>query len=258
MAVKKLDIPEAKIRQALWMVKTNKTKKSICEHLGIAYNTKRMDAILQEFKDKEERIAQLKKKSILNVFSAEEKTEMAKAYQDGESISSISTRNYISSQKVKSFLIELGVPIRGRARKAPAKTDHVIQDLDIKFKKGDRVFHGPSNSFAIICNVLDENYVEYLKYGNQKYVELHPFNPNPKTGMAGKYFEPAQDVHYQIYWTLEDGKSWKLDSLKRHISKVETHIEEHGRESYDIQLQGDYVHGRSFVPRDQLFPVIRK
>ena len=33
------EITEAKIRQAIWMIKAKKTKKSICEHLGIAYNT---------------------------------------------------------------------------------------------------------------------------------------------------------------------------------------------------------------------------
>ena len=27
------EIPEAKIRQAIWMLKVNKTKKAVCEHL---------------------------------------------------------------------------------------------------------------------------------------------------------------------------------------------------------------------------------
>ena len=41
--VKSTEIPEAKIRQAIWMIKSKKTKKSVCEHLSIAYNTKRLD-----------------------------------------------------------------------------------------------------------------------------------------------------------------------------------------------------------------------
>ena len=50
---KTIEIPEAKIRQAIWMLKTNKTKKSICEHLGVAYNTKRIDTIISEFQEKQ-------------------------------------------------------------------------------------------------------------------------------------------------------------------------------------------------------------
>ena len=46
MVIKNIEIPEAKIRQALWMIKSKKTKKAICEHLGIAYNTKRLDNII--------------------------------------------------------------------------------------------------------------------------------------------------------------------------------------------------------------------
>jgi hypothetical protein len=57
------EITEAKIRQAIWMIKAKKTKKSICEHLGIAYNTKRLDQIINDFYAKEEREAELKKKA---------------------------------------------------------------------------------------------------------------------------------------------------------------------------------------------------
>ena len=36
-----------KFAKLVWMLKAKKTKKSICEHLGIAYNTKRLDNIMQ-------------------------------------------------------------------------------------------------------------------------------------------------------------------------------------------------------------------
>ena len=67
------EITEAKIRQAIWMLKAKKTKKAVCEHLGIAYNTKRLDAIIQEFHDKIEREAELKKKARSKIFTKTEK-----------------------------------------------------------------------------------------------------------------------------------------------------------------------------------------
>ena len=57
------EITEAKIRQAIWMLKAKKTKKAVCEHLGIAYNTKRLDQIIKDFHEKLEREAELKKES---------------------------------------------------------------------------------------------------------------------------------------------------------------------------------------------------
>ena len=66
---KPTDISEAKIRQAIWMIKAKKTKKAVCEHIGIAYNTKRLDAIIQEFHDKQKREAELKKKARNKIFT---------------------------------------------------------------------------------------------------------------------------------------------------------------------------------------------
>ena len=42
-------IPEAKIRQAIWMLKKNKTKKVVCDHIGISYSPKRLDTIIEDF-----------------------------------------------------------------------------------------------------------------------------------------------------------------------------------------------------------------
>jgi hypothetical protein len=254
---KKDELTEAKIRQVIWMLKVGKTKKACCEHLGISYNTKRLDSIIEEFNQKIERTKELKATAKNKEFSQNEKIQIAKDYQNGESISAIAERNYISSQKVKSFLLEIGVPIRSRKKNGEAKTDHVTQDLDVKFVKGDRVFYAPENSFAVIDKVFDEDYIEYLRSGNQKYVQLCEFKED-KFGRHGKYSSPALDVHYQIYWILEDGSQWKLESLKHHINHIESMIEEYGRESYGIWVDGEHSYTKLFVPRHQLFPVLTK
>ena len=51
----------------------------------------------------------------------------------------------------------------------------------------------------MVREVYDEEYLEQYEDGYQKYVDLIPFKPDPKTGMAGRYHEPAQGVHYEIY-----------------------------------------------------------
>jgi len=250
--VKSEEISEAKIRQAIWMIKAKKTKKAICEHLGIAYNTKRLDNIINDFLEKQERIVKLKKQAKTKVFTENEKKQFAKDYQDGESVSAIANRNYISSQKVKGFLLELGIPIRARKKNAAAQTDHVVQDLDIRFSKGDRVFHGPSNSFATVLKVRDEEYVEWLRSGLQKYVETYKWTPK------SKHPEPVEGIHYEIYWILEDHSMLKMTAVKNIIKSIETHIEQYGREAYDLWIEGDYGHQRLQIPRHDLFPVIKK
>ena len=79
------EISETKIRQAIWMLKANKTKKSVCEHIGIAYNTKRLDSIIKEFHDKQDREAQLKKAARAKKFTLDEKKSIASDYQSGDS-----------------------------------------------------------------------------------------------------------------------------------------------------------------------------
>jgi hypothetical protein len=250
----KPEITEAKIRQAMWMLKVGKTKKSICEHLGIAYNTKRLDKIIADFQAQELRLKELKEKAKTKVFSDAEKRTLAKDYQNGTSISAIAAQNYVSAQKVKAFIIEQGVPIRSRKKKGQAQTDHIVQDLDAKFRASDKVFYAPGNAFAYVEEVLDEDYIEYLGSGIQRYKELIPFTE----ASARRFPEPVQGIHYEIYWILEDSSTWKLESLKAHIKRVETHLEEYGRESYNIVIDGDYSHRKMFVPRHDLFSVLTR
>ena len=149
-------------------------------------------------------------------------------------------------------MLESNVPIRARAKNAPAKTEHIKQDLDVKFKERDTVFYGVENSFASIVKVFDEEYSEKLRQGRQRWIELVPWKE------GGKWSAPQMDIHYQIYWELEDGSSWKLEALKSHIKRVEDLIADTGRETYEVWVEGDHSFRKMFVPRAELFPVVSK
>jgi hypothetical protein len=249
------EITEAKIRQAIWMIKAKKTKKSVCEHLGIAYNTKRLDAIIKEFHDKQDREAELKKKARNKIFSKAEKQNITDSYLAGESQSALAKQFHISPQRVKNMLMEMNVPIRARGKGKAAKVDHVVQDLEVKFSKGDKVFLAQENAFAEVREVYDEDWLEHHENGFQKYYEIYPFKPG-RNGMAGKYSEPCEGIHYEIYWMLggEVLPTRKLKAFLHQREKVSKVIEDTGRESYLIYKTDDYG-GYKTVTRDKLFPV---
>lgn len=248
------DIPEAKIRQVIWMLKSKKTKKACCEHLGIAYNTKKLDSIIKDFHTKQEREQQLKKAARNKVFTDAEKKGIARDYLNGETQSAIAKAYFVSPQRIKKILLDMNVPIRARGKKQEAKVDHIIQDLEVRFKKGEKVFIAKTNCFGIIDKVYDEEFIDYLESGRQRYVELRPFKPDPKTGMAGKYFEPAQGIHYDIYWVLPDGSEMKIDAMKQLRDRVMNNIEKTGREFYLVWKEGDH-RGYYYVKREELYPI---
>jgi hypothetical protein len=246
------EIPEAKIRNAIWYLKTGKTKKFVCEFLNISYNTTKLTKIIEDFRAKEQRTKELKEKAKTMEITPQIVKDIITSYSNGEAQTSIAARYYISPQRIKTILMEKNVPIRARAKNAPAKTEHIVQDLDIKFSVGDRVFYGDENSFAFITEVYDEEYTEKLSQGRQRWVELYPWTEK------SRHPKPVLDVHYQIYWELEDGSQWKLESLKAHIKRVHTMIADTGRESYKVVMDSDHSFTKMFVPRSDLFPVVYK
>lgn len=248
------DISETKIRQAIWMLKANKTKKSICEHIGIAYNTKRLDAIIKEFHDKENRVAELKKKRAKTPFTEAEKKGIVKDYNDGDSQSAIADRNFTSAARIKAVLIEMNVPLRARSKKGEAQVDHVVQDLDDILTKGSKVFIPQINSFGIIKEVYDEDWIDYYRQPTKRrYVEIQ--NMEKLRKKFGEDFEGTEDNHYNIYWCYDNGTEWKEFAIKDKIKDVESVIEKTGREHYLIWVEGDYGHFRT-ANRDKIFPVM--
>ncbi len=248
MAVKK-EIPEAKIRQVIWMLKVGKTKKACCEHLGIAYNTKRLDTIIEEFKAGLEREELLKKEARSKPLEDSAKSLIIDSYQRGEAISNIAESLYLTPQKIKQVLIEGNVPIRARSKKGEAKVDHVVQDLDKKFVKDEKVFVAKYNGFAIVKEIYDEEYLEQFDNAHLKSVELWAWSKLKPDE------EPIEGVHYEPYYILDDGSQWKRSAAEQHVKRISKIIEETGRESYLVYHIGDYTYYSEYYRRD-LFPVV--
>ena len=252
MATTKTDIPESKIRQAIWMLKTNKTKKAICAHLAIAYNTKRLETIITEFQDRQTRTEELKKKARAKPLTQHDEDHIVDQYQQGESMSAIAQSLYLTSIRIKKVLLKNGVPIRSRKKKGQAQVEHIVQDLEIKFKIGDKVFIPKTSEFAIVKEVYDEDWIEYhSETYRSRYVELTPLADALKNW--GDDFEGKEDVHWNIYWDYDNGNSWKSQAIKWEIQRHSDDLIRYGRECYAITAIESHS-GHEF-PRHQLFPV---
>ena len=250
---KTIEIPEAKIRQAIWMLKTNKTKKSICEHLGIAYNTKRIDAIINEFREKQERIQELKEKAQQKSLTHNEELNIISSYEEAESMSAIAEQLYLTPQRIKMILLTHGIPLRARKKRGAAQVDHIVQNLEIKFNIGDRVFASNTSEFATIQDVFDEEWIQYhSETYRSRYVELSPLKEARKK--FGEDFEGLEDVHWNIYWEYDNGRSCKAFAMKHEIARHQEDIARYGRETYLIAIMGYQSHYKE-LPRHQLFPV---
>ena len=249
----KREISETRIRQAIWMLKTNKTKKSICEHLGIGYSTKRLETVISEFRDKETRLSELKKKARATSLTQDDKDNIISSYEEGESMVTIAERLYLTSPRIKEVLLSQGVPIRSRKKRGAAQVDHIVQDLEIKFKENDKVFVYATSEFGVIKTVYDEEWIDYHSENYRaRYVELTPFTDARKKW--GDDFEGKEDIHWNIYWDYDNGESWKSQAIKRKITRHQENIAEWGRESYLLGTIGDHSHVTE-LPRHELFPI---
>lgn len=88
------------------------TKKDACQILGMAYNTTRLAAIIQEFKAKRDRDAQRRAALRGKPATSEETKFIIEAYLEGEPIDHISKSTYRGSTFIHSILDSNNVPKR--------------------------------------------------------------------------------------------------------------------------------------------------
>jgi hypothetical protein len=88
------------------------TKKDACQILGMAYNTTRLGAIIEEWKKKQTRNAERRAEKRGKPVTDEERVYIISEYLAGETVDSISKSTYRSSAFIKSVLETNSVPIR--------------------------------------------------------------------------------------------------------------------------------------------------
>jgi hypothetical protein len=239
-------IQEADLRVALWMSNSGKTKKSICEYLKINYNTARLNKILNGFQEALKREEELKKAARGKKFTDEEKELIARRYVEVGSMAKVAEEYYVSPAKIKTVLLEKQVPIKSRKT---VLVDHIHQDLDMPFNIGDIVFSKPHKTKCQIKQKYDETYIEYLKNGSIKTVD------NPYVKKTDE--EEQENIHYTVYWILEDGtNAGLLSSIQSTIKSIETNLVQEGQEFYKIKVEntdGDEYY--AFCKRGDLFKV---
>jgi hypothetical protein len=92
--------PEA-LEQAQAMLDAKQTKKAICDFLGIAYNTKRLGTILENFARSKEADKELRKRKRATACTSEELASIISDYLLGMSFKDLSERYYRSPAYIK-------------------------------------------------------------------------------------------------------------------------------------------------------------
>lgn len=126
------------------------TKKDACQILGMAYNTTRLAAIIEEFRQKQARTAKRKAELRGKPVTNDEKVYIIGEYLAGETVDAISKSIYRSSAFIKKVLEDNSVPIRvpGHSYFNPELIpEGAVRD---RFKVGEVVYSARYDSTARI------------------------------------------------------------------------------------------------------------
>lgn len=126
------------------------TKKLACELLGMAYNTKRLDQVIQEYRERKEKDRERRAAKRGKPATPDEVQYVIQDYLSGETVDSISKSLYRSTAFVKGILEKYHVPIRSQKHdyfKPELIPDGAVRE---RFKVGEVVYSARYDSTARI------------------------------------------------------------------------------------------------------------
>lgn len=124
------------------------TKKDACAILNIAYNTSRLQQLLDKHRDKKSRDAERRAALRGKPATKDEANYIISSYLQGETVEAISNSTFRGSVFIKNILDEYNVPIRARSAnywKPELIPDGAVRD---KFEVGDVVYSARYDSLA--------------------------------------------------------------------------------------------------------------
>ena len=126
------------------------TKKLACEILGIAYNTTRLDRIINEYLEKKALSKKRRAEKRGKPISIDEASYIVSSYLEDEPLSKISESIYRPVNLIKDTLEKYGVPLR--AQQYNYFTPELIPDISsrTRFKLKEKVYSARYESLATV------------------------------------------------------------------------------------------------------------
>ena len=194
------------------------SKKEACSILNIAYNTTRLQRIIDDFQETQAYREKRKSQNRGKAATREEVADAITGFLSGEPISSIAAGLYRSSGFVKSIIEKVGVP-----QKEEGRYDYLPEEcVGTSFEKGEIVwsakYHGP----AIIRQELSVDYqAELPGYKDVNYEK--------KYGCKAYNIWVIEkiDDDYSERWSTATGGGFSATQLAYDLGKL-SHLKEYG------------------------------
>jgi hypothetical protein len=178
------NLSEANVKKVIELLEAEKpiTKKEACEVLNIAYNTARLNKIIETYRQE---VAELQRRRAANrgkAASSHEIQAVIEGYLDGDSVTDIAKRIFRSTSFVKEVIDVVGVPqkVVGANYWQPGLIPE--QCAREEFEHGQIVWHARRHCMAIVLeqkhSVSDKHISNYYQvYVIEPIEEISPFFP---------------------------------------------------------------------------------
>lgn len=105
-------IEAERFEKAIAVLEQGGTKKAACEALGIRYNTKKLDELVEDYHSMVERRTRLRKQNRTKPVTKSDLKDWIESYLGGMSLTELAEANYRSTNKIKYELEKAGAMLR--------------------------------------------------------------------------------------------------------------------------------------------------
>jgi len=135
------------------------SKKEACQLLNIAYNTTRLNRVIEEWLDQRDYIKKRKAQNRGKAATKQEIAEVVKSYLDGDPISDIAKSLYRSSAFVKSIIENTGVPTKPSTAEEREKPSILPEEcMSESFEVGELAWSAKHHSLVEIREEISVNH----------------------------------------------------------------------------------------------------
>lgn len=214
------NLSDANIRKVIDLLNSDApiTKKEACGILNIAYNTARLQRIIDDFQETQEYREKRKSQNRGKAATRQEVADTITGFLSGEPISAIAAGLYRSSGFIKSIIDKVGVPQKDEGRYDYLPEECVAESFEAGEIVWSAKYHGP----AIIRAELSVDYqaeragyrdVNYeKKYGSKAY---------------NIWVIEKVDDDYSERWSTSTGGGFAATQLAYDLGKL-SHLKEYG------------------------------